>query len=288
MYDAIKSILWKGALRYYGLLRSERLFMSTSVATRRAQNSSRAAAVVDRRIDQHTDRKDFHSYILAANEEKGGMSREELHTNANILIVAGSETTATLLSGATYNILQNQQAYKTLVKEIRLSFSSEDEITLVSVNSLTYMLAVLDESLRVYPPVPDTLPRIVPAGGEIIDDRYVPAGTTVGVHQTSAHRLASNWYKPDDFIPERWLPDRRDTEPFKDESRAAMQAFSFGPRNCLGKNLAYAEMRLILAKVLWHFDLELMEESKSWQERQKSYILWHKFPLMCRLTPVPR
>lgn len=47
-------------------------------------------------------------------------------------------------------------------------------------------------------------------------------------------------------------------------------------------NLAYSEMRLILARVLWNFDLELCEESERWSE-QFSYVLWDKRPLMCRL-----
>jgi cytochrome P450 len=60
------------------------------------------------------------------------------------------------------------------------------------------------------------------------------------------------------------------------------QPFSFGPRNCIGKNLAYNEMRVILASVLWNFDLELCEQSHDWAD-QKSYVLWEKPGLFCRL-----
>ena len=67
-----------------------------------------------------------------------------------------------------------------------------------------------------------------------------------------------------------------------------MNPFSFGPRNCLGKNLAYAEMRVILAKVLWHFDLELRPGMDDWLERHKLFMLWEKPALMVRLTPVER
>lgn len=56
-----------------------------------------------------------------------------------------------------------------------------------------------------------------------------------------------------------------------------------GPLNCIGKNLAYAEMRVILARVLWNFDLELCQESLDWKE-QETYAMWKKPPLMCKLV----
>jgi aspirochlorine biosynthesis cytochrome P450 monooxygenase len=58
-----------------------------------------------------------------------------------------------------------------------------------------------------------------------------------------------------------------------------------GPRNCIGKNLAYAEMRLLLTSLVWHYDLELAEESKNWLEENLVYILWLKLELRVKLTP---
>lgn len=63
-----------------------------------------------------------------------------------------------------------------------------------------------------------------------------------------------------------------------------MQPFSFGPRNCIGRNLAYAEMRTIMARLVFNFDLTLAPESKNWLD-QKIYNLWQKPPLMVHLTP---
>jgi cytochrome P450 len=71
--------------------------------------------------------------------------------------------------------------------------------------------------------------------------------------------------------------------PFHNDSRAVLQPFSVGPRNCIGRNLAYNEMRLILARVLWNFDLELCDESRDWNE-QKSFLLWEKPALWCTLS----
>jgi cytochrome P450 len=67
-----------------------------------------------------------------------------------------------------------------------------------------------------------------------------------------------------------------------------MQPFSVGPRNCIGRNLAYAEMRLILARIIFSFDLRLADDSKDWFSRNESYFVWHKPPLNIHLTPVSR
>jgi cytochrome P450 len=226
-------------------------------------------------------REDFMASILRANGEKG-MSQAEMEEAANLYILAGSETTATLLSGLIYHLLCNPSAYETLVGEIRSSFAVDADVTLARVSGLPYLNAVLEEALRMYPPVPSTMPRRVPPPGELVLGEIIPGGTTVGVSHWAASRSGANFALPDRFVPERWLGDKR----FDTDDKKAMQPFSLGPRNCIGKNLAYGEMRLILAMLLWAFDLELMEESRGWAERQKVHILWAKYPLMVRLRPV--
>lgn len=99
---------------------------------------------------------------------------EKLQANSSILIIGGSETTATLLSGVTYFLLMNPEPMAKLTAEIRGAFKSEDEIDFVSVSSLQYLLACLDEALRMYPPVPTGLPRVVPKGGASISGNFIP------------------------------------------------------------------------------------------------------------------
>lgn len=86
---------------------------------------------------------------------------------------------------------------------------------------------------------------------------------------------------PEEFHPERWLGDTR----FANDDRDIFQPFQIGPRNCIGRNLAYVEMRLILARVLWNFDLKLAEDCRNWIGDQKIYFLWEKGPLNVHLTP---
>lgn len=92
-------------------------------------------------------REDFMSYILRHNDEKG-MNEGEIVENANLLIVAGSETTASQLSGTTFYLLTNRDKYDKLVSEIRGAFKREEDINMLSVNELKYMHAVLEEGFR--------------------------------------------------------------------------------------------------------------------------------------------
>jgi cytochrome P450 len=194
-----------------------------------------------------TDRDDFMTYILRYNDEKG-MTVDEIGENANILILAGSETTATLLSGTTFWLLRNPKIYRTLVQEIRSAFTKEEEINSISVNNLKYLLAVLNEGLRIYPPSPGGLGRISPPGGSTVDGYWMPEGvskefrlsfilmtdaiqTVVSVPHWASYHSSRNFAYPDDFIPERWLSDPR----FDHDIKEVLQPFQFGPRNCLGK-----------------------------------------------------
>ena len=99
---------------------------------------------------------------------------DKLQANCSLLIIGGSETTATLLSGVTYYLLTNPEAMRKLTAEIRSSFKSEEDIDFMSVSTLPYLLACLDEALRMYPPVPLGLPRVVPKGGATVSGHFVP------------------------------------------------------------------------------------------------------------------
>jgi cytochrome P450 len=104
------------------------------------------------------------------------------------------------------------------------------------------------------------------------------------MQQYASNRLEANFHRPGEFLPQRWLGDVE----FANDNRAVMQPFAAGPRNCIGRNLAYAEMRLILAKVMFNFDLVLdAGKTGPWLD-QKVYTLWQKKPRWVRLNPVAR
>lgn len=104
------------------------------------------------------------------------MSDDEILDNSNLLLAAGSETTATTLSAVTYLLATHPIVYAKLAEEIRTAFTNEDEINLISVQQLKYMTAVLDETFRIYPPVPLAIPRKTPGlkTGQTICGQYLP------------------------------------------------------------------------------------------------------------------
>ncbi|XXG95002.1 hypothetical protein Hte_001262 [Hypoxylon texense] len=238
---------------------------------------------VSQRIELGVERPDFIEGLIKKNKE-GVLSLQQIAANAATLIVAGSETTATLLTGAVYLLTTNPDKLEKLTKEVRSKFNSDEEITLTSVGSLTYMLACLNETLRCYPPVPTGLPRQVPKGGVFISGKFIPEGTAVAVWQWAINHDSHFWTEPDTFAPERFMGDAK----FKTDQLEAMQPFSVGPRNCIGRNLAYAEMRLIMAKIIYNFDMKIDNGSRGWMETQQAFNLWHKPGLDIYMKPVAR
>ena len=107
----------------------------------------------------------------------------------------------------------------------------------------------------------------------------------MNVYQLAAYSSSTNFSQPESFIPERWLSD---TDPDYPNSTASdhkdvFQPFSVGPKNCIGKQLAYAEMKLILSRFLWRFDFTLLDDDFSF-EQQRVFIFREKPPLRLRLS----
>ncbi|KAJ5299778.1 hypothetical protein N7476_011335 [Penicillium atrosanguineum] len=235
---------------------------------------------VQGRLTKSNERSDFFGNILKYENTERGFSFPEMVTNGSTLIIAGSETTATALAGVTYLLLRNPRVMQRLQEEVRDTFTSEEQITLENCNKLEYIHAVLTEALRIYPPVGGGLPRIIDTQGDVVAGHFVPGGTIVSIAHMAAYHSAINFKHPEKFIPERFLGDLE----FANDSKTVMQPFSFGPRNCIGRNLAYVEMRIIVARMIFNFDMELDQPSDDWTD-QPNFLLWDKKPLMVRLTP---
>jgi len=222
-------------------------------------------------------RKDFWTDALAHGAAEK-MDEEEIISHSRIFIVAGSETTATFLSGVTYYLCRNPSAYKNLVDEIRTSFKSYEDINGRSTQHLQYLKAVIDEGLRMYPPVPVGLGRISP--GETVDGHYMPEGTVCYTHAWTATHSELNFHKPYEFLPERWI------EP-NDDKKMGSTPFSMGSRVCIGQNLALLEMRVLLSKMLLTFDMELTDEGLDWERDNICVSLWVKPKMYVKFTRRP-
>lgn len=107
--------------------------------------------------------------------------------------------------------------------------------------------------------------------------------TNVSVHGWTINTSPGHFARPKSFVPERWL---KSTPPeFASDQFNASQPFTLGPRNCIGKTLAYTEMRLIIARLTWNFDISLPVEGQSamaWSS-QKTYVLVEKKPFEIRV-----
>lgn len=104
--------------------------------------------------------------------------------------------------------------------------------------------------------------------------------------QYGANHSSTNFYQPNDFIPERWLENQQSSSPFVNDKKGAQKPFSLGARSCLGYKLAYLELRLILAKMIWNFDISRPNGSESGLDwtRQKTYAVWVREPFIARLA----
>ncbi|KAI9052864.1 hypothetical protein LZ554_003136 [Drepanopeziza brunnea f. sp. 'monogermtubi'] len=281
LFDSISTTAFLRICRGYPLVHfTMQLVMklSPTVASKIMKIKDDSAGVMTRRMKSDTQRKDFTSYFMKHNN--GQMTDEEFNANADLFMLAGTETSATLLSGLIFLLTQNPTVFHKLREEIDANFKSMSEMTFVKEAQLPYLHACIEEALRCYPPAPLDLPRLTPPEGAVIDGVHIPGNTSVGVHHVSTFHSARNFKNPMGFHPERWLGD----EEYADDDLAVMQPFSSGPRNCLGKSLAYAETRSIMTRLLWNFDIELAPGCKKWLKEQKPFGLWRKGPLYVKLT----
>ncbi|KAL7929735.1 cytochrome P450 [Trichoderma chlorosporum] len=286
IFSVVKQMSYLTAFKHLRIIPGKQLkqimpyIMPKGLSTKIAENEHLSAMKVRKRLETGSNRPDFITSMTAKRNGES-LTFTELTSNAVLLVLGGSETTATGLSAAAYYLAINTNAQAKLAHEVRTAFNSTEDITITSVQNLTYMRAVIDEFMRMYPPVPSGTPRVIAQGGAMIAGKYVPENTVVEVWQWSLYHNPSYWTHPDDFIPERWLGDPT----FANDRRECFQPFSVGPRNCVGMNLAYSEMRLILALLIMRFEIKLAEGTKGWDNRSEVYSLWEKGPMNVYLIP---
>ncbi|KAL4733555.1 cytochrome P450 [Aspergillus similis] len=228
---------------------------------------------VAQRIRSSSPRKDFMANLIGK-VESNEMSREELTAHASTLVIAGGETVATFLAATTFYLLRDDAVYQKLKAEIRGQFNTYEEITCATAQNPPYLQAVISEGLRIYPPGSQGFPRISP--GASIDGIWIPAGAEVYTSAWTVTHDEANFHDPHTFKPERWIdPDCADI-------KEASQPFSLGPRACLGRNVAYMEINLILARLIWTYDMELVNKSMDWESESSLHVMWSKPELKVR------
>ncbi|EWZ78001.1 hypothetical protein FOXG_17449 [Fusarium oxysporum f. sp. lycopersici 4287] len=239
-------------------------------------------------------RRDFIVYMTQDREdaametsEKKGMNDLEISQNSLILATAGSDSTTTTMCGVLYYLAQPAaaKAKRAVLDELRSAFQSEEEVTLrnTTSTSLPYLNACIEEAMRVYPSTAEQPPRVSP--GELVGGHFIPKGTKVYTYQWSTHRNPAHFAQAKEFHPERFLPESHQQydKRFLDDRLSLVKPFSHGPRDCVGRNLAYALMRLTLVNFLLRFDYELAEPKEDWLANQTVKFSWTKGPLRIRV-----
>ncbi|KAM5360831.1 hypothetical protein ACJA88_014694 [Fusarium oxysporum] len=248
----------------------------------RAPKSPKTPMTVPKQTESHIKENKPISRILDGPEDQR-LSPVEKEAITMALIIAGSETTATLLAGSIYLLLKHHVYLKRLTSTLRTQFHTSSDMTLSALKEQQYLNAILKESLRLYPPAPGNLFRRTEKEGHVVMGEVIPSNTTLTMNLWAANRSALNFHLPDNMVPERWIQPR--SAEYQDDDRSAMRPFSIGPQDCPGRNFAWAEARLVLAYTLWNLDLELVSESQDWMTWQKVFMFWMKPPLRVRCTP---
>ncbi|KAF8917303.1 cytochrome P450 67 [Mucidula mucida] len=241
-------------------------------------------------VDKDHKPTDVLSWLLKAkfeNDRSAAPGPMAMHADAGIIIFAGSltkrtsDTSATALTNAFYEIARNKAICQKLQSELLAAFNGA-EWSYPPLKDVHYLDWVIDETLRLHPPVPSGLTRVTPPEGLNINGTFVPGGTIVSVPPWTIHKDERYWDNPMTFDPERW---EKEGNP---ETREAFIPFSKGQWSCIGKTLARMEMRTVISKLVMNFDIELADEEveRTFERDTKDMFTLYLPELRLRLVPI--
>lgn len=206
------------------------------------------AEIEERRSQDLSQRTDILSLMMEARDEQGeALSDPELRDEMLTLMFAGHETTATILAWAIYEIHHNPAIKDRLHQDLATVPASTDPLALIQ---LPYLKAVSQEVLRKYPVIPSLFPRI-PQESMVLGGYQFDTSHLIYISGYLLHHREEIYPNPQQFNPDRFLD--RTYSPYE------YLPFGGGNRRCLGYALAEMELRLVLATILQHFELELAE-----------------------------
>lgn len=216
-----------------------------------------AVARVKQRLDNadKIDRVDLLARLMEGKDEKGEkLGRQELTAEALTQLIAGSDTTSNTSCALLYHCLRNPHVITKLQKELDAAIPNIDTVPEFSmVKDLPYLDSVIKETMRIHSTSSLGLPRMVVGAGVTVCDHYFPAGTVLSVPSYSIHHSTEIWgADADEFRPERWAT-------ITDRQKQAFIPFSYGPRACVGRNVAEMELALIVSTVFRRYEFELRQ-----------------------------
>ena len=206
-------------------------------------------------------RQDLFYFLAEARDPDTGLplyGEDELRAESNLLMIAGSDTTAVSMSGIFFYLTGDPRVLHKLVDEVLATFESAEDIVYgPKLLGCTYLSACINEAMRLAPLAPGDLPREVLAGGIQIDGEYYAPGTIVGAAPWVLSRTEEIWGDADVFRPERWILDESNgvTAESLVRLRKNHHPFLTGPGTCAGKNVAMAEIMITIARTLHRLEV---------------------------------
>ncbi|KYH24942.1 cytochrome P450 119 [Halalkalicoccus paucihalophilus] len=208
--------------------------------------------VAARRRDGVENRDDLLSMLLTATDEDGEeMPEKLLRDEMMTFLFAGHETTATALTFTWFLLAQHPAVERRLIAELEEVLTA-DHATFEDLPELAYTEQVIQEAMRLYPPVP-SIPRETTQPLEL-GGYTLPEEATVAPMQWTIHRDDRFWEDPLAFRPDRFAGD-------DDRPQFVYFPFGGGPRRCIGQQFAIVEAKLILATLARQYHLDLVSES---------------------------
>jgi cytochrome P450 len=217
-----------------------------------------ARKLIDSRLEKSTQGRSD----MLASFMRHGLSKEDLFSESLLQILAGSDTTATAIRSTMLYVTTNNRVYRCLQAEVDAAVRSgaapaAPEIAQDStLRTLPYLQAVIQEGLRILPPVTDQVPKKVPPGGDLVTvegkEYYLPGGTDISYNVWGVHRDRAMFGEDVDvFRPERWLVEENSTDESKlmEMRRTNELVFGYGKYQCLGKPIALMEIAKVIFEV---------------------------------------
>ncbi|KAJ5923362.1 Cytochrome P450 [Penicillium verhagenii] len=243
-----------------------------------------AVAAVSSRLDAAEKgvvdtRNDILSRLLQAKDSNGRpMGRTELTSEALTQLIAGSDTISNTACAVFYWILHGERcAPGSILPRLREELDStigEGETGIASysqVKDLPFLRRCIDEGMRLHSTSAIGLPRLVTDNGSGVefDGHYFPPGTVLSVPSYTIHHMAEIWGDDvEEFKPDRWLD-------LTARQKIAFNPFSYGPRACVGQNVAIMELQLIIGTLFHRYEFAL------YQEKMESHEGFSKKPKEC-------
>lgn len=250
-------------VRYVSKQLDDRL--RSNVAKKDSAEIGGRKTIIDLALSNYLTEKEESSKQIPSSHGMDATFHDIAISQIRIFAFAGHDTTSSTMCYAFHLLSKNPSIRQSLIAEHNDVFGQEYNQTASLIcgnphllNQLPYTLAVIKETLRLYPPASSTRRGEENYFINGLDGRHLPTNEfLIWINAYSIHHDPTYWPEPDEFIPERWLvPERHRLYPLK----GAYRPFEFGPRNCIGQELAMLELKVVLVMTVREFDIVTVYE----------------------------